>query len=56
MVPALCYLFHCLTNEEQKEIQYFTETLVLTGIGMFFEMLSEPAYILAQNLQHYKLR
>lgn len=56
MVPSICYFFFAAANEEQKAVTYFAETIALTGIGMFLELLSEPAYILAQNVQNYKLR
>jgi hypothetical protein len=56
LVPLICYLFWHTANEEQLATPYFTQTIALTGVGMFIEMLAEPVYILGQNLQHHKLR
>eukprot|EP01126_Amoeba_proteus_P053242 TRINITY_DN6480_c0_g1_i10.p1 TRINITY_DN6480_c0_g1~~TRINITY_DN6480_c0_g1_i10.p1 ORF type:complete len:304 (+),score=38.39 TRINITY_DN6480_c0_g1_i10:164-1075(+) len=56
LVPCLAFFFHAISNEEQRSMEYFSETIVLTAIGMFIEMLSEPFYILAQNLLLFKLR
>lgn len=48
-VPILTFLFYAAANEEQLQEAYFSQTLFLTGIGMFLEMFSEPAYMLVVN-------
>eukprot|EP01120_Amphizonella_sp_Union-15-10_P004850 TRINITY_DN15626_c0_g1_i1.p1 TRINITY_DN15626_c0_g1~~TRINITY_DN15626_c0_g1_i1.p1 ORF type:complete len:551 (+),score=31.78 TRINITY_DN15626_c0_g1_i1:40-1692(+) len=51
-----CIFFLRFSSDEQLAIKDYGSTVLLTGLGSFLEILSEPAYIVIQNHMLFRVR
>lgn len=54
--PIITFLFLHYSNEANRTQQQFETTVILTGISLFIELLSEPFYIFSQISLLYHVR
>jgi O-antigen/teichoic acid export membrane protein len=55
-IPLTCGLGYLYSRAEAPNVPYFTEALWIYGLGSILELLSEPAFVAAQQKLLYKTR